>query len=51
MQMDDLRRVLTELGFDYRLPGAPETWQALCPECKRVTLAQAQLRTQERANG
>ena len=51
MQMDDLRRVLTELGFDYRLPGATETWQALCPECKRVTLAQAQLRTQQSANG
>ncbi len=44
MQMDDLRRILPELGFDYRIDGPAETWQGLCPACKRVALANAQLR-------
>jgi MFS transporter, NNP family, nitrate/nitrite transporter len=44
MQIDDLRRVLPELGFDYRIEGPAQTWQGLCPACKRTTLATAQLR-------
>jgi NNP family nitrate/nitrite transporter-like MFS transporter len=44
MQIEDLRRVLPELGFDYRIEGPAETWQGLCPACKRTTLAIAQLR-------
>jgi MFS transporter, NNP family, nitrate/nitrite transporter len=44
MQIEDLRRVLPELGFDYRIDGPAETWQGLCPACKRTTLATAQLR-------
>jgi NNP family nitrate/nitrite transporter-like MFS transporter len=44
MHIDDLRRVLPQMGFDYRMPGAPSTWQDLCPACKRKTLSVAQLR-------
>ena len=31
MQIDDLRRVLPELGFDYRIDGPAGHWQGLCP--------------------
>ena len=51
MQIDDLRRVLPQLGFDYRMDGPAGTWQDLCPECKRITLASAQLRTQRETHG
>jgi NNP family nitrate/nitrite transporter-like MFS transporter len=51
MQMDDLRRVLPELGFDYRIDGPAGTWQGLCPACKRTTLATAQLRLKEGVRG
>ncbi len=44
MQIDDLRRILPELGFDYGIDGPAGTWQGLCPACKRVALANAQLR-------
>jgi hypothetical protein len=44
MHVDDLRRVLPELGFDYRIAGPAGLWQDLCPPCKRATLATAQLR-------
>jgi MFS transporter, NNP family, nitrate/nitrite transporter len=44
MQIQDLRRVLPELGFDYRIEGPALTWQGLCPTCKRTSLATAQLR-------
>jgi MFS transporter, NNP family, nitrate/nitrite transporter len=44
MQIQDLRRVLPELGFDYRIEGPAVTWQGLCPTCKRTSLATAQLR-------
>jgi hypothetical protein len=51
MQIEDLRRVLPELGFDYRIDGPAETWQGLCPACKRTSLATAQLRLKEHARG
>jgi MFS transporter, NNP family, nitrate/nitrite transporter len=51
LQMEDLERVLPELGFDYRIGGPAGTWQRLCPPCKRTTLAAAQLRIQENAVG
>lgn len=51
MQLQDLERVLPELGFDYRMPGPAGTWQRLCPPCKRTTLASAQLRMQEQTRG
>jgi NNP family nitrate/nitrite transporter-like MFS transporter len=51
MQIDDLRRVLPELGFDYRIDGPAGTWQGLCPACKRTSLAMAQLRLKKQARG
>ncbi len=51
MQIDDLRRILPELGFDYRIDGPAGTWQDLCPPCKRATLATAQLRIKEQDRG
>jgi NNP family nitrate/nitrite transporter-like MFS transporter len=51
LQLDDLRRVLPELGFDYRLADSTTTWQDLCPPCKRTSLASAQLRLKEEARG
>src|SRR5579871_388947 len=44
MHIDDLRDVLGELGFDYRMPGRAGHWQALCPACKRKSVASAQMR-------
>jgi MFS transporter, NNP family, nitrate/nitrite transporter len=49
--VDDLERVLPELGFDYTMPGPAGNWQELCPPCKRKTLASAQLRLLEQARG
>ena len=51
MQIADLRRVLPELGFDYRIDGPARTWQGLCPPCKRTSLATAQLRMRSEARG
>jgi NNP family nitrate/nitrite transporter-like MFS transporter len=51
MQIDDLRRVLPALGFDYRIDGPAVTWQGLCPPCKRASLATAQLRLKDEARG
>jgi NNP family nitrate/nitrite transporter-like MFS transporter len=51
LQIEDLTEVLPQLGFDYRLPGPALTWQHLCPACKRVTIATAQLRFREEARG
>lgn len=50
MQIDDLRRTLPQLGFDYRIPGPAGYWQELCPPCKRKTLSRAQLRIKETAS-
>ena len=35
MHIDDLKEVLPELGFDYRIAGPAGHWQELCPACKR----------------
>jgi hypothetical protein len=51
MQIEDLRRILPELGFDYRIAGPAGHWQGLCPPCKRKSLAAAQLRMKEEARG
>jgi NNP family nitrate/nitrite transporter-like MFS transporter len=51
MQIEDLRRVLPELGFDYRIDGPAGTWQGLCPRCKRTSLAAAQLRSIGQSHG
>jgi NNP family nitrate/nitrite transporter-like MFS transporter len=45
MHIDDLKRVLPQLGFEYG------RWQELCPACKRKSLAAAQLRMQEESRG
>ena len=51
MQIDDLRQVLPELGFDYRIDGPAQTWQGLCPACKRTTLTTTQMRLKDQARG
>lgn len=51
MHIDDLKRVLPQLGFDYRLAGPASTWQELCPACKRISLSRAQLRLKEEPRG
>lgn len=58
MHMDDLGQVLVELGFDYRLAertaesGEPQrVWQGLCPACKRISFAQAQMAAYAAARG
>jgi hypothetical protein len=51
MHIADLRQVLGELGYDYTTPGSVGHWQALCPACKRTSLASAQLRLKEESRG
>lgn len=51
MHVDDLRKVLPILGFDYSVEGSAGNWQALCPACKRKSLATAQLRIKEDSRG
>ncbi|MFN8657393.1 MAG: MFS transporter [Candidatus Obscuribacterales bacterium] len=51
MHVDDLNEILPQLGFDYSLPGPAKTWQEICPRCKRISLANAQLRLKETADG
>jgi NNP family nitrate/nitrite transporter-like MFS transporter len=51
MHIDDLKRVLPQVGFDYTMPGAVGNWQELCPPCRRKSLSLAQLRLKEEANG
>ena len=51
MHIDDLKRVLPQLGFDYRMDGTGATWQELCPACKRNSLSLAQLRLKEESRG
>lgn len=51
MHVDDLKRVLPQVGFDYSMPGPVGNWQDLCPACRRKSLSLAQLRLKEEANG
>ncbi len=51
MQIDDLKLILPQLGFDYTVPGPAGNWQELCPACKRKTLAIAQLRVKQESHG
>jgi NNP family nitrate/nitrite transporter-like MFS transporter len=51
MHIDDLNRVLPQLGFDYAVDGTNATWQELCPACKRKSLSLAQLRLKEESRG
>jgi len=51
MQIDDLKRALPRMSFNYAMPGPAGNWQELCPACKRITLSRAQLRLKEEARG
>ena len=51
MQIDDLRVVLPQMGFDFSMAGPADHWQAVCPPCKRKALALSQLRVKEKARG
>ena len=51
MQIEDLKQVLPQLGFDYTMPGRIGHWQAVCPPCKRKSIALSQLKAKESANG
>jgi NNP family nitrate/nitrite transporter-like MFS transporter len=51
MHIDDLKRILPQLGFDYRMEGTDSTWQELCPACKRKSVSLAQLRLKEESRG
>jgi NNP family nitrate/nitrite transporter-like MFS transporter len=51
MHIEDLKRVLPQLGFDYRMNGGDTTWQELCPTCKRKSLSLAQLQLKEHSRG
>ncbi|MBZ5508760.1 MAG: MFS transporter [Acidobacteriia bacterium] len=51
MHIDDLKQVLPQLGFDYRIAGPAGSWQELCPACKRISLSRAQLRSKEQPRG
>jgi NNP family nitrate/nitrite transporter-like MFS transporter len=51
MHIEDLKRVLPQVGFDYRMKGAGGSWPELCPACKRKSLSLAQLQLKENARG
>lgn len=41
LQMEDLKEVLPQVGFDYRMDG-DRHYQDLCPRCRRIVVGQAQ---------
>jgi MFS transporter, NNP family, nitrate/nitrite transporter len=51
MHIEDLKKVLPQMGFNYSMPGPVSNWQELCPACKRKSISLAQLRLKEEANG
>ena len=51
MHVEDLKKVLPQMGFNYSMPGAVSNWQELCPACKRKSISLAQLRLKEESNG
>ncbi len=51
MHIDDLKRVLPQVGFDYRLEGTDANWQDICPACKRKSISLAQLHLKEETHG
>jgi NNP family nitrate/nitrite transporter-like MFS transporter len=51
MHVEDLKKVLPQVGFNYSMPGLVASWQDLCPACKRKSISLAQLRLKEEANG
>jgi NNP family nitrate/nitrite transporter-like MFS transporter len=51
MHVDDLKKVLPQVGFNYSMRGPVSNWQELCPTCKRKAISLAQLRLKEEVNG
>jgi hypothetical protein len=51
MHIEDLKKVLPQMGFNYSMPGPVSNWQELCPTCKRKSISLAQMRLKEEANG
>jgi len=51
MHVEDLKRVLPQVGFDYRMEGSGGSWQELCPACKRKSLSLAHLQLKENSRG
>jgi NNP family nitrate/nitrite transporter-like MFS transporter len=51
MHIEDLKRVLPQVGFDYSIEGSGGTWQELCPACKRKSLSLAQLQLKGESRG
>ena len=51
MHVEDLKKILPQVGFDYTMAGPAGNWQELCPACKRKTLASAQMRIGEETRG
>lgn len=51
MHVEDLKKVLPQMGFNYSMPGVVSNWQELCPACKRKSISLAQLRLKEESNG
>jgi NNP family nitrate/nitrite transporter-like MFS transporter len=51
MHIDDLKRILPQVGFDYTIAGGEATWQEICPACKRKSLSLAQLQLKEESRG
>src|SRR5262245_29490729 len=50
MHIQDLKTVLRELNFDYRLADS-RTWQDVCPACKRKSVATSHLRLKKEFHG
>ena len=49
MHIEDLKKVLPQVGFDYTVGDG--TWQEICPACKRKSLSLAQLQLKEESRG
>lgn len=51
MQIDDLREVLPQLGFNYTMESSTAHWSTVCPACKRKSFALSQLKAKEEIRG
>ncbi|MGA9145068.1 MAG: MFS transporter [Candidatus Acidiferrales bacterium] len=51
MHIEDLKRILPQVGFNYSMDGPGSNWQELCPACKRKSLSLTQLRLKEEVRG
>jgi len=51
MHIQDLKKILPQVGFEYAIGGGEATWQEICPACKRKSLSLAQLQLKEESRG